>query len=187
MQPTAPTPIIRHRSEMVVSPWVTVVGKEVLLPGREHPEVYHCISQANYVSILARTPSGLIPLVRQYRPAVEQFTWEFPAGLLDTGESPETACIRELQEEAGLTALRIHNLGECLPDTGRLENRMYTYFVEATEPDPAFSPEPGLELAFVNARTLADYVRTGRFRHVLHLGLLASAYCRGFWDRNQAS
>jgi 8-oxo-dGTP pyrophosphatase MutT (NUDIX family) len=40
-------------------------------------------------------------LVQQYRPPVGQCTLEFPAGLIDKGETAEQAAIRELQEETG--------------------------------------------------------------------------------------
>ncbi len=42
--------------------------------------------------------------MRQYRPAVERFTWELPAGLLDEGETPADAFRRELMEETGYPA-----------------------------------------------------------------------------------
>ena len=37
--------------------------------------------------------------MRQYRPALEAFTWELPAGLVDPGEDPAETCRRELMEE----------------------------------------------------------------------------------------
>ena len=40
-------------------------------------------------------------LVEQYRPPVGKFTVEFPAGLIDEGETPEDAALRELREETG--------------------------------------------------------------------------------------
>ena len=40
-------------------------------------------------------------LVEQYRPPVRQTTVEFPAGLIDKGESIENAALRELREETG--------------------------------------------------------------------------------------
>ncbi|KAK4542454.1 hypothetical protein LTR36_006706 [Oleoguttula mirabilis] len=46
-----------------------------------------------------RPPSTLIIL--QYRPPVEAMCVEFPAGLIDEGESPEEAAVRELREETG--------------------------------------------------------------------------------------
>jgi len=43
----------------------------------------------------------VIVLVRQYRPAIDGYTIEFPAGLVETGETSEEAATRELKEETG--------------------------------------------------------------------------------------
>ena len=40
-------------------------------------------------------------LVRQFRPPLGRYVIEFPAGLIDDGESPETTAVRELREETG--------------------------------------------------------------------------------------
>jgi 8-oxo-dGTP pyrophosphatase MutT (NUDIX family) len=40
-------------------------------------------------------------LVEQFRPPMGQATLEFPAGLIDQGETPEQAALRELREETG--------------------------------------------------------------------------------------
>lgn len=40
-------------------------------------------------------------LVIQYRPPLDKYTVEWPAGLIDAGESAEQAAVRELKEETG--------------------------------------------------------------------------------------
>ena len=44
-----------------------------------------------------------VVLIRQYRYPIGGFVYEFPAGLVEPGEDPEQAAIREMYEETGLT------------------------------------------------------------------------------------
>ena len=43
-----------------------------------------------------------IVMIRQYRYPVGAYLYELPAGLVDAGETPEEAAIREMKEETGL-------------------------------------------------------------------------------------
>jgi len=52
-------------------------------------------------------PSDRLLLVEQYRPPVGAMAIEFPAGLIDAGETPEAAAARELKEETGYTAKQL--------------------------------------------------------------------------------
>jgi ADP-ribose pyrophosphatase len=47
----------------------------------------------------SKPPSTL--LVIQYRPPLDKFTVEWPAGLIDEGETVEEAAVREMKEETG--------------------------------------------------------------------------------------
>ena len=58
-------------------------------------------------------PSGRLVLVRQYRPPADNLVIEFPAGLVNPGESPEVTAVRELREETGYHG----RLVRMIPDT----------------------------------------------------------------------
>lgn len=90
-----------------------------------HPKTYEIISrnkdiqtleqlqnrQANAVIMILTDESGERILVnREYRMAMAQWIYNFPAGLIDPGETPEESARRELWEETGLTLTRIDDV-----------------------------------------------------------------------------
>ena len=173
-------PRIRARSTTTVSPWMSIIAREVEFSRGTQPHTFHAVEQADYVSIVPLTPAGKIPLVRQYRPVLEEFSWELPAGMVDAGERPIDCCRRELMEETGLTARRIHPLGENSPCTGRLNNRIHSFFVETGERVPDFEPEPGLTVKLVSPAEIARLITSGNFVSQLHIGALLLAELHGF-------
>jgi len=62
----------------------------------------HLSNDSNAVVIIPITTDGRYVLSREFRYTVNDYVWEFPAGLIDSGESPEEAARRELKEETGL-------------------------------------------------------------------------------------
>ena len=169
-----------QRTAERLSPWVSLVRKEVRFGKNGNIETYHCLTQNDYVAVLAQCENGLIPIVQQYRPAVRAYTWELPAGLIDAGESPRNACVRELKEEAGLKALQVTALGSYYADTGRLENCIHTFFVRASNPNSRFRPEKGIAVRFVTPRALRNDILSGKFKHQIHLGVFTTASLLGF-------
>lgn len=173
-------PRIRARRTTAVSPWMSIIAREVEFSRGEAPQVYHAIAQADYISIVALTPSGKIPIVRQYRPAIEAFAWELPAGLVDPGEAPAEGCRRELLEETGLNARAVHALGTNCACTGRFSNRIHNFFVAAGARVADFEPEPGISVKLVSPAEIVRLIRRGEFVSQLHIGALLLAELHGF-------
>jgi ADP-ribose pyrophosphatase len=172
-------PKIKTRRTTRLSHWTAIIKREVEFAPGAQPEVYHAVQQDDYIAIVAMLPDGRVPIVRQYRPALEGFTWELPAGLINPGEDPADCCRRELIEETGFAALSVHPLGCYAPCTARLSNRLHAFFV-MVDPLVKYNPaEPGIELKLVTLVQLAELIQAGGFVLQLHIGALLLAGLHG--------
>ena len=175
-------PRILTRRVTTISPWVELVEREVAFSPDAPTQTYHALGQNDYVAVVALTPGGQIPIVRQYRPAIEGFSWELPAGLIDRDEEPAQCAARELLEETGFAARAVHALGAAVPCTARLPNRQHTFFIETAERATGAAIEPGMTVKLVSPAELAGMIADGAFTSQLHIGSLLQAGLRGFLD-----
>lgn len=83
---------------------INVEHWQVRLPdGRQ--ALREVVKHRGAAAVVPLDEAGNVTLVRQHRVAVGRFTWEIPAGKLDsTDEEMLTAAKRELEEETGLHA-----------------------------------------------------------------------------------
>jgi ADP-ribose pyrophosphatase len=173
-------PKIKSRQTITISPWVDIIAREVEFSPDEPTQVYHAVGQLDYLAIVALTPDGRFPIVRQYRPALEAFTWELPAGLVDPGEDPAEGCRRELLEETGYPTRATYPLGIAAACSGRLSNRIHSYFLQTGERIDNFTPEPGLTVELATGSELMRMIKSGEFIQQLHLGALLLAELGSF-------
>jgi ADP-ribose pyrophosphatase len=166
-----------------LSKWVTLVENRVVASPQDEGAIYHSVDTMDYVSVLALTADHRVPLVRQFRPAVRRFTLEFPGGMRDVDEAPETSATRELAEEAGLTVSSVQTLATFIPESGRVGNRMWTFFARDAVPIPDWRPEVGVEHMLVSVADLFAYALNGSFDHSPHLTMLGMAVIKGFLPR----
>lgn len=170
-----------HKRVTKLSDWVSVSERTVKVVGSKELEIFHSLQISDYVSIVVINEDGQIPLVRQYRPALDDWTIELPGGLLERGESPEACAQRELLEETGLVPVRSMKPLPCLfPDTGRLENRLWGFFVEAKPSLTNWTRESGVEPIFVGLGELEAMIISGKFNHALHVALIGLSIIKGF-------
>lgn len=114
------------------------------------------------VCILALDENNDTFLIKQYRFGIEQELLEFPAGLIDLGESVETAAIRELQEETGYRAHKITSLGLIHPSPGYLNEVTHLFLAEKLEYiGQNLDPNESLEVIKLPFKDVIDRVLCG--------------------------
>jgi len=86
---------------------------------------YEVVRHADSVAVLV-TDGRRVLGVRQWRVAVEQETWEIPAGLVDPGETPHEAAARELAEEVGLAG-NLELVTSCYASPGFTDERLWLF------------------------------------------------------------
>lgn len=111
---------------------------------------------------------GTIYFVKQFRIASGCLLTEIPAGLLEDGETPCAAAVRECQEEIGLRPLKLAKLGEILPTPGYCTEKIVLYKAtdflwDPHEEDPdEFIKIIKIPLATVKALYLRGFFRDGK-------------------------
>jgi len=122
--------------------------------------------------------AGHVILIRQYRHAVGQWLWEFPAGSVDPGESPEQAARRECHEEIGLMPATIVRIGAFYPTPGYCDEEMIFYRLsgldEPTEP-ATLDDDEDIEVRTFTLPDARDMARRGEIRDmktVVGLGMI---------------
>ena len=164
--------MITRREVVYATRWFQVEAKH----DDADPNPYYSLKLPDYVAIAAYTTRGEIVLVNHYRPAVEAVVLELPAGLVDGSDSPEQHARRELEEETGYRAGEMLHLGTLYSDTGRMQNRLWCYLARNVQPIAGWKPEEsGIQSLLMSPADLDAAIRDGRFKHALHLAVLALA------------
>lgn len=81
------------------------------------------------VGILAKDHDKIL-LVKQYRYALQEDTWEIPAGKLEEGENPQECALREIEEETGYQALNIRLLSKVVATPGYCTEHLHIFYTD---------------------------------------------------------
>ena len=157
------------------TPWFQILSKTM----RHGEEPYYSLKLPDYAVVVAITEEQRVLIVRQYRPAVERDTLEFPSGIVDPGETPEAAARRELLEETGYQGGDWQVLGAMEPDSGRLGNRIWSCVAKGVRHTENCPPEEGIAVLTWSLDELAQAMVDGRFDHALHVAVVMMAVLKG--------
>jgi 8-oxo-dGTP pyrophosphatase MutT (NUDIX family) len=134
------------------------------------------LDSRDWVIVVARTVAGEFVLVRQFRWGANELSWEFPGGIIDEGEDPVTAGLRELQEETGYVAKSGRLLGRVRPNPAISNNFCHIVLAEDAQLSAGgtdWDEHEEIEVRVLPEATVMNWAREGEIGHALALtGLL---------------
>jgi len=114
--------------------YMTLVSESLLFEREVCGEIktlekdYYFIKCPDFVTCIVIKNDKLL-VVNQYRHPTGSMNTEFVAGMIDAGDSPDVAVMKELKEEAGIVPNHIIYLGKCQPLSGQNKNTCHVYLV----------------------------------------------------------
>ncbi len=111
---------------------------------------------------------------KEYRMAVGDYAYNFPAGLIDPGEDYETAAKRELWEETGLTLTNVKDVWPiCFSAVGIMNEKSIVVVGEAEgEFAPSTSDEEEIEARWYTKEEMKELLKNDE-----HFAARTQTYC----------
>jgi ADP-ribose pyrophosphatase len=111
-----------HITKLTEQPWLNLfdveyIAKEgsphhwLMCSRKDKPVVDAATPDAVYIVAILPTPEGnRLVMIKEFRVAIDDGEYGFPAGLIDENETIESTVRRELKEETGLDVVTIHHV-----------------------------------------------------------------------------
>ncbi|MHA1731707.1 MAG: NUDIX hydrolase [Promethearchaeota archaeon] len=146
-----------------------VWGQELLDPRDHRPYTTYQIVTNPWVNVVPLTKSGEVVMVRQFRFGSHEVTLEIPGGLVEDGEDPRGAGVRELFEETGYRPGRTTEIGKVRPNPAIHPNWCYTFLCEDCVPAGGqdLDEREIIEVELVPLDHIPDMIRGGEITHSL--------------------
>lgn len=154
-------------------------------PRREAGREFNVIHAPDWVNVVALTPDDRLVLVRQFRFGIDALSLEVPGGVIDTGESPLAAGVRELREETGFTGDAPVPLGSVHPNPAIQDNRCHLVLITNARRTAELDWDPDEELEILTQPVEEVYAlaAAGGITHALVLNALL--LFRPHWERRR--
>lgn len=138
---------------------------------------YYRVTGSDSVICCVMNMNGDFVMVKQYRPSIDEYSLEFPAGGLLKNEHPMDAAKREFTEETSLISDFIY-LGDFRLMMNRTNIKEHIFFGINPKNSKKFIIEKGIIVELVNRNFLLNLSISGRYKQLAGLGIiqLASNY-----------
>lgn len=138
-------PKINGQKQVAKSRLFTIEQLELTFSNGEERQYERMLGSGNgAVMIVPMLDADTILLVREYCAGTHSYELGFPKGLIDSGEIPEQAANRELQEEIFYGAKKLHHISQVMMAPAFFNAKMdifiasglYPAHLEGDEPEP---------------------------------------------------
>lgn len=128
---------------------------------------FHVVDVPTCVQVIPFTADGRVVLVEQFRQGVQRVSLEFPAGVVEEGEDPVAAALRELEEETGYCAAAAELVGDFDPDPAIQSNAIMIIVAHGCRADGRRDQDDGedVEVRIVDADEVEALIGASRIRH----------------------
>jgi len=143
-------------------------------PERGTERDFVVLQMPDWVNVVAVTTDRQIVLVRQFRYGIDGLSLEIPGGVMEAGENPVAAGLRELREETGFAGTAARVLGTVHPNPAIQANRCHYVLVESVtrDHDLAWDTDEELQIETWPVDEVLALARSGGITHALVLNAL---------------
>ena len=152
----------------------TVSESTSVCPRTDNEHNFYFIETADWVNIVPITAAREVVFIRQFRHGNEAITLEIPGGMVDPGEDPQVAAVRECLEESGYEAGKVESLGVLSPNPAVFPNSLHTFVARDCRQvrDIANTSTEHTEVVFIGLDELPDQMQSGEIDHALVVATL---------------
>lgn len=144
---------------------------------------YYVVELPNWANIFVVTSDEKVVLVRQYRYPVDQITYELPGGVIDKGEDPKMAAIREMQEETGFHSDDVSFLCQLCPNPAINDNTAYFFLAKnaVLGEKKNFDEFEDIDVCLFSKEEFLELLRENKIQHGVQLGPVYEALLQLNW------
>lgn len=135
---------------------------------------YIVLDAQDWVIVVAEHNEKFL-MVKQWRHGEQKLSVEFPGGVIDKGEAPDIAALRELEEETGYKAGKLTKIGCINPNPALFANKVHVYLAEnlVSTGKQNLDHDEFINYMELSKQEVLEGIGSEQFQH----GIMATALC----------